>query len=332
MISFIIPSYNRSSYLRQLLDSILKQDYDNIEIIVVDDNSADDTPTVMQEYVRNYSFIKYFRNPRNMGCGYNRGFGFNQSIGDYVIFADDDDYYTDNSFVTKSLLRFAEYPTLSFVSGNVHIKTEKSNDIKVARMNVSGFLGQKDYLENFNFKYDKPQSTFPTVFRRSSLIEAEIGQMKMVNDAAIYLRSLLYGDVYQMDEPVGVYRIHDTNITKSLSSDFIIENLSEKKYVYDKAIVSGIISNVDWMKEQFLLTVEYYFRWSKPTLLDLFKILKWAKANDISSHMLKTSKLYGDSKLRRLKNQVKSFLRNTAQQAKHNQHGNQLDPQQQHDR
>lgn len=309
MISFIIPSYNRSSYLRQLLDSILKQDYDDIEIIVVDDNSADETPAVMREYVQNYSFIKYFRNPRNMGCGYNRGFGFNQSVGDYVVFADDDDYYTDSSFVTNSLLKFTEYPTLSFVSGNVHIKTEKSNEIKVARMNVSGFLDQKDYLENFNFKYDKPQSTFPTVFKRSSLVEAEIGQMKMVNDAAIYLRSLLYGDVFQMDEPVGVYRIHDTNITKSLSSDFIIENLDEKKYVYDKAIDSGVINDINWINEQYLLTVEYYFRWSKPTLSDLFKILQWANDNDIEITHFKTSKSYMNSKWRRFKKHVKALLR-----------------------
>lgn len=310
MISFIIPSYNRSSYLVQLMDSILKQDYKDIEIIIVDDNSTDKTAVVVQDYVSQYPFIKYFKNERNMGCGHNRGFGFNKSKGDYVVFADDDDYYTDYSFLTKSLLKFTEYPTLSFVSGNVYIKTEKNNEIKAARMNVNGFLDQRTYLENFNFKYDKPQSTFPTVFKRSVLIQAEIERMKMVNDAAIYLRSLLYGDVYQMNDLVGVYRIHDTNITKSLSSDFIIENLNEKKYVYEKAISLGIIDDVDWMTNQFLLTINYYFRSSRPYFSDFFKILRWAKVNNISNSTLDLAKLYVNGKSKHFKNRVKLLLQN----------------------
>ncbi|PPL00254.1 glycosyltransferase family 2 protein [Parapedobacter indicus] len=309
MISFVIPSYNRNAYLIQLLDSILAQDYKDVEIIVIDDNSSDNTPDTMRVYTQRYPFVRYFRNQQNMGCGYNRGFGFNQSNGQYVIFADDDDYYTDPLFLTKAVHLFDQYPALAFVGANADIKMEKNNIFRPFKMNVSGYLDKKDYLDNFNFKYDKPVSTFPTVFRRSALVDSQIGSMKMVNDAAIYMRSLLYGDVYLMNESIGVYRVHDSNITKSLSSDFIIENMEEKKYINNQAVRLGILTEPDWLKKQWMLTVNYYFRSSKSTLGDLIKLVSWAKANGISDGTPETVRHFISGNYKRFKAYVKSLLK-----------------------
>lgn len=287
MISFIIPSYNRNAYLTQILDSVISQDYKDIEIIVVDDNSSDETETTMLHYTTKYSFIHYHRNNKNMGCGFNRGFGFNQSKGEYVVFADDDDYYTDNAFLNKFLQVFKQYDDLAFVSGLTTILIEKTGETKKLDMNIRGYIEKSDYLQNFSFKYNKPQSTFPTIFKRNALELAGVAKMEMVNDVSIYMRTLLYGSAYIMDEVVGVYRIHDNNITKSLTADFIIENLSEKKYIYTKGLAQGVITDKGWLSKHFLLTITYFFKYSKTSISDLPKMLKWAERNIPKGHVKK---------------------------------------------
>ncbi len=280
MVSFIIPSYNRSSYLIQLLGSILSQDYAEIEIIVVDDNSIDNTETIMEAYVKKYPFVKYYKNERNMGCGYSRGFGFNKSKGKFIVFADDDDYYTNNSFLSKSIKFHQQYPDLAFVSGRVCIKEENNNKIGEGNMNIKGYINRKEYLKYFHYKYSKPQSTFSTVFKQSVLEQSNVSNMKMVNDASIYMRSLLYGDAYIMEDIIGTYRIHDTNITKSLTPNFIIENLDEKRYIYEESVRLKLLNRDSiWLEKQIKLTISYYFSSSKVDVLDFFKILKWGVKN-----------------------------------------------------
>ncbi|RDC54266.1 glycosyltransferase family 2 protein [Pedobacter chinensis] len=279
MVSFIIPSYNRNSYLIQLLESVISQDYKNIEIIVVDDNSSDETESTMRNYAEQYPFIHYYRNKKNMGCGFNRGFGFNQSKGEYIVFADDDDYYTDNAFLSKCIKIFEQYDDLSFVSGLTYILIEKTGQKKKIPMNIRGYMEKAKYLENFSFKYSKPQSTFPTLFKRKSLELAGVKEMEMVNDVSIYMRMLLYGGAYILDDFIGVYRVHDNNITKSLTSDFIIENLDEKKYIFGKGKDQNVISDKNWMTKQFFLTISYFFSYSKTNISDLRKILKWGNEN-----------------------------------------------------
>lgn len=305
MISFVIPSYNRNSYLRQLLDSILSQDYKDIEIVVIDDNSTDQTEETMKEYVQKYPFITYLKNTSNKGCGFNRGLGINTSKGDYVVFADDDDYYTNNTFLSKGIKVFEQHPGLAFVSTNAEIKVENTGQMTRAVQPKTGYIDQKDYFGKFNLEYGRPLSTFPTIFKREALEKAEISKMVMVNDASIYLRSLLYGNVYIMDDVVGVYRIHNSNITKSLTADFITQNLDEKKLVFDKAVAAGIVANNDWMLRHFIVTISYYFRSSKAAISDFFKILKWGSENGIADNTKVVLKYFVLGKARHLYHKMK---------------------------
>ena len=58
-LSIIVPTYNRAGYLKECLNSIICQNYPNLEIIVTDDNSTDNTEEVVKEYIKKYSYIKY---------------------------------------------------------------------------------------------------------------------------------------------------------------------------------------------------------------------------------------------------------------------------------
>lgn len=89
LVSVIIPAFNRSDLLRIAVESVLKQSYRNMEIIIVDDGSTEDL-TALECMSDNR--IKYFRNS-NHGVAYSRNFGIRESTGKYIAFLDSDDIW-----------------------------------------------------------------------------------------------------------------------------------------------------------------------------------------------------------------------------------------------
>lgn len=90
-VSIIIPVYNVENYLDRCLKSVEKQTYKDIEVIIVDDGSPDNSYKIIDEYVkRNNNFISY--KIENSGQGGARNFGIDKSTGEYIVFLDSDDY------------------------------------------------------------------------------------------------------------------------------------------------------------------------------------------------------------------------------------------------
>jgi len=90
LISVIIPTFNRSDKLPNAINSIINQTYPNIEIIVVDDGSTDDTPKIMEKY-KHVDNLKYIRYKENKGVGYARNMGLINAKGKYIAINDSDD-------------------------------------------------------------------------------------------------------------------------------------------------------------------------------------------------------------------------------------------------
>lgn len=280
LISVIIPTYNRKEMLLQALESVESQRYNNIEIIVVDDNSSDGTRNYFEN--NNKSNIIYRRNDSNKGPGYARKLGYSLSKGKFIVFMDDDDYYTDFDFFSNAVNIFNSNlnTNLSFVSSNSEIKYEYNNSYKKSKLNVSGLIKQTDYLNEFQFKYNKPNSTFTTLFSKQQLENANFSNMEMVNDSSIYLRSLLSGNAYIMDDFIGVYRIHNKNISSSIKDDFLIENLNEKKYIHGQIQEKKIKLELDdWWYKQVFITVKYFIDDTKPNRKSFFKVYRWCINN-----------------------------------------------------
>ena len=99
-VSIIVPVYNAAEYVGKCLESVALQDYKNIEIIVVEDGSDDESPDVCKEYARRYDNIKVYHDKCGT-AGAARNYGMSKAAGDYVMFVDADDYLTDNCVVSE---------------------------------------------------------------------------------------------------------------------------------------------------------------------------------------------------------------------------------------
>lgn len=97
LISIVLPIYNGEKYMRQSIDSVINQTYKNWELIIIDDCSSDNTPTIAKEYAENDNRIRYYRNETNLKLprGLNRGFSL--SKGDYLTWTSDDNMYLPNA-------------------------------------------------------------------------------------------------------------------------------------------------------------------------------------------------------------------------------------------
>lgn len=99
VISVIIPTYNRAQYLPDAVDSVLRQTFQDFEVIVVDDGSTDETAEVMKQYASDQR-VHYFQK-ENGGCASARNFGLDKAQGEYVEHLDSDDTLLDNDLELK---------------------------------------------------------------------------------------------------------------------------------------------------------------------------------------------------------------------------------------
>lgn len=93
-LSFIVPVYNVAPYLRKCVDSLLAQDYDNYEIILVDDGSTDNSPQICDELAKR-PLIRVIHQ-ENGGLSAARNTGIKAAKGEYICFVDSDDYWEEN--------------------------------------------------------------------------------------------------------------------------------------------------------------------------------------------------------------------------------------------
>ncbi|CAI8919844.1 glycosyltransferase family 2 protein [Chryseobacterium sp. IT-36CA2] len=116
-ISIIVPVYNVENYLAKCLDSLVNQTFQDVEILVVNDGSKDNSEKVIEKFVQKYpDKIKAFTK-ENGGLSDARNFGIDKATGDYIGFVDSDDYVTETMF--EEMLRLAENHQAKMVICNI---------------------------------------------------------------------------------------------------------------------------------------------------------------------------------------------------------------------
>lgn len=303
LISIIIPTYNRAEQLKECIESILMQNYNNYEIIVVDDGSTDYTEDIIKKM--NDDRIKFIRKEKNTGASESRRIGFEKSQGDYIIFCDDDDYYIDESYF-KKITKHLEDVEVNAVISNSIIKVEKENKYIFNNLNIADEIYSNKYLNRFQYDLNKPNSTFSFAIRKEIMLKA-IKNMKMINDSSIYINVLLQkGKIKKINEIIGVYRIHSKNISANINLDFLFQNLEEKLRIYTDE-KKQLENPEKWIYSQIRLTEGYYILGSMPKYRKIKKIIKWNNRNLKLNNRIKLNK---DIFFLNLKKIIKKYLIN----------------------
>lgn len=268
MVSIIITTYNRVSYLKQCLDSIIIQIDKDTEIIVIDDASTQNVREVIDLYTD--INIKYYRMDNNSGnFAKLKNFGLNMASGEIIAFCDDDDlWYADK--IKKQLGKISEY---DFICSNANIIDENNNHIEE-------HFFPKD-SENLILTTDillvKNRILFSTVIFKRSILNGKYfldeNIKNMVEDFEFYLRISPYIKIFYFGENLASIRRHENftysgeNYMKMIFSNIqVLTNYKKKgnpKYrFYSKAGIIGSyfsVVKIYYRKKEYIKCLKFLF-------------------------------------------------------------------------
>ena len=144
LISIIVPVYNVAKYLDKCMSALLEQTYENIEIVLVDDGSTDNSGKLCDEYASKYSNVKVVHKA-NAGLGFARNSGLDVITGDYVVFVDSDDWVTSD--YVMHLYTELTKNGVDMCKGGFKRVTHDAETISVTQYEVRTYEGSKARTE-----------------------------------------------------------------------------------------------------------------------------------------------------------------------------------------
>jgi glycosyltransferase involved in cell wall biosynthesis len=245
-ISIIIPNYNNAKYLPSCLKSVLLQTLKDIEVIVIDDCSTDNSAEFIEHFASRDSRIKFIKMPQNSGVGAARNAGLNEASGEFVMFLDSDDClylnaaesllgvaYANGAIITVGKYSYVDAHfswNISVANGAVgghgfstfgnKVNFIKAIDFGITPLTCWGKLFHRETLNNLRFSTDiYPCEDFDFMFRAYSHLSNRVAVLSDV-PCVFYRRSAnsVIGDGITPKFIEG-WRLAVLSISKYISND-----------------------------------------------------------------------------------------------------------------
>lgn len=207
LISIIIPIYNVAPFLRRCLDSVVCQTYQNIEILLIDDGSTDESPKICDEYAGKYDTIKVIHKT-NGGVSSARNLGIEISKGEYITFIDSDDT-VQSDYIEIMYGNAIQYNTS--ISCCMLDVVEIDGTKRPLGQGRTGVYAKKEILsEYFDNQFIKDQMYGPCnkLIKRTSLDGIRFKPYKMGEDILFVFELLQECDNVYIDKYVGYHYLH----------------------------------------------------------------------------------------------------------------------------
>ena len=169
-LSIILPNYNHSEFLPRCLDSSLQQSFTDLELIVIDDCSTDNSFEMLQEYARKDSRIRLYRNDKNQGVVATLNRALSLARGEYVHGASADDYILPG-YYEAAMAMFTQHPQAAICLGRTRCVNEQGELICIV---PGDWSDKREYLppEQIAQRMTTIGVPGPTIWRRDAFLKA----------------------------------------------------------------------------------------------------------------------------------------------------------------
>ena len=314
LVSVCIPAYNHEKYIAETIESVINQDYMNLELIIINDGSKDKTDEVIKKYEQKCQkrFVRFeYRNRENKGLSATLNEMVQWSKGKYFTACASDDMFlsTKVSLLVNSLEKLSEDYAVAF--GNAIFIDDNSNEIYID-VNTGGLSrqeeGTKFFLDfqvlqrNCDLKTGKNFGSYETLLignylpAMSFLIKLnnikEVGAWtsgNTIEDWEMWLKlSKNYKFAY-IDEPVALYRWHENNTVKTMKFELIRDSIelleNDRSYALDKGyenvfystLIDLVLQLRKYDRSKFLSNIFKYSKYPKFLYILIFKLIEKIK-------------------------------------------------------
>lgn len=212
-VSIVMTTYNGSRYLREQLDSIKKQNYGDMEILIFDDGSNDGTQKLIQDYIKEYSLENwiFYQNSKNLGWKKNFIEGMKKAQGKYVFPCDQDDIWYDDK-VSMMVCKMEENANISLLASNYTVKTEEDDCSGFSKnLDDTGTI-EKIELNFHNIYNERPGCVY--CIRKSFYDEyVELWKKELGHDDFLWKIALISNSLYIYHKCTIQYRRYGSNTT-----------------------------------------------------------------------------------------------------------------------
>ncbi len=263
-LSIIIPCYNNGTLLAEMIECVRRQTFEDWELVIVDDQSTDNTPSIVRAYEQADERIKLVCRTREpKGSTTCRNIGFDNSRGEYIIHFDADDLISDTcienrvKFVDENPdVDYASFPAMTFTnSDKLPVFSDKGKKYGAEKNGI-------DLLKRF-LSADYPFSTWNNIYRKTVIADIRWDEeVKIYTDFSYIVPGILSGLKHKFSEQQEVDYYYRTNQpTGSMCSTFVSqEKCNSTIYLFSKTLgLLSVRSDFKKRKKEFLKYIILHF-------------------------------------------------------------------------
>jgi len=223
LVSIIVITYNQEKFIKECVESIIKQTYKNIEIIIADDSSLDDTKNILINLERKYPLkITLLLSKKNEGITKNSNKALKKCRGEFICFTGGDDVFFPNK-IERQINWIKNDNNRVMCGHDAEIIDKNSNFVNKKFSNLTKIrsgIGPKKIIN-----YGPPFPSSSMLFRKTNLPKYGFDPIIKFSSDWKLMIDLVYDDkIYgYIDDCLSSYRIHDKNVTKKYRKRIIIE-------------------------------------------------------------------------------------------------------------
>ena len=284
MISIVVPAYNAEKYIRKCIESVINQNFQEYEIIIVNDCSSDNTLNIINEYAKTINNIKIYSNEKNMGEGIARNVGINNATGDYVMFLDSDDFLLEGSLsYINDMIKKYNFDIMTYslstneTSGTKHKEQlytgDKAFSMFLCYRKMSGYAGGK-------------------IIKRSIIGDERFEKLRIGADGDFMIRMFSKAEkVLYSTKKIYYYRVYDESASeRNIFSEKMLDGVKRLPLIKEKLFESNHLKKYEslYYVFEFRTLFARIYKMDKTNSVEKFK----EDFNDIVNRMKKIQWLF----------------------------------------
>lgn len=252
-VSVIIPNYNHAAFLKQRIDSVLNQTFNDFELVILDDCSTDNSREIIEQYSSNSKVSRIIYNTENSGNPFKQWEkGIELATGEYIWIAESDDWCENN--LLDTLVTGIEndshcilgYCQSYCVSDTGRIKFQSNHP------QLSEYIDGKSFIKNYMLPKNPIFNAGMAVWKKEAYLQIsrDYTTYKLMGDYFFWIELCTCGNVFVSGKLLNYFRVHDTNVSSnsvkyglSFTEQIpLLKNLLERKIIEQKDYLKSLKS------------------------------------------------------------------------------------------